>query len=35
MTRKSIEACAVAFIACLFLFFVYAAYHVAEMIGIV
>lgn len=33
MTRKSIEACAQAFIVVLAILFVYSAYRVGEMIG--
>lgn len=33
MTRKSIEACAKAFVVVLTLTFIYSAYKVGEMIG--
>jgi len=33
MTRTSIEACAKAFIAVVFIMFVYSVYRVGEMIG--
>ena len=35
MTRTSIEACAKAFIVVLFILFIYSAYRVADMIGLV